>query len=625
MNKYLNLLERYLLYAVLFLVPIFYLPLFSDAFGLPKLLVLGIGVGLLLIVKAIKVLVARKVEIASGDFDLPLLVLVGSYIVSSIFTASNKMEAFLLPGNASVLIGAFLLYFFLNNLNLTQKNILKVVLFASGLVVAIVSVLSTSSIISGLKAGLVGGNLPQAIFLTVSLIICVEMVLELKDFAKKVFFIVGGVIITLSLALSVAAMLPGKPDALALPSFQTSYAIALDTLKESPLFGAGPGNYLSAFNRFRPVEYNATNFWQIRFTTASDFYLTIVTEAGLFGLAGIILVLIAIIKSSRKFKPNLALAATVVLLAVFPANIVLVVTLFVLLSLSAATKKQEISLPSHLPAIPYIIALPVIVLVGVFFFFSYTAVKAEAIFKNSLDALVKGDAKQTYDLMRTAIILNPYADRYHAAYAQTNMAIAESLAQKKDIKDTDRQTISTLIQQAIREGKSTVLLNPTRSGNWELLARIYQAIIPFAQGADQFALQTYSQAIALDPINPNLRITLGGVYYSLGQYDNAIDVFKLAVAAKPDLANSHFNLSAAYRQKGEYDNAIAEMNNVLSLVAKDSPDYKTAQTELDNLKKKAPAKPSTTTGELTAPQKAQPVITPPLNLPQEATPPATQP
>jgi tetratricopeptide (TPR) repeat protein len=158
------------------------------------------------------------------------------------------------------------------------------------------------------------------------------------------------------------------------------------------------------------------------------------------------------------------------------------------------------------------------------------------------------------------------------------------------------------------------------------LAQVYQSIVPFAQGADEFAIQTYSQAVALDPINPNLRIALGGVYYALGRFDEAIQVFQLAVLAKPDLANAHYNLGLALREKGETDQAIAQMNAVLSLVAKDSQDYQIAKTELDNLEKN---KTSKTTGEaetLTPPAKAEaPVIKPPLELPKEATPPAATP
>ena len=148
----------------------------------------------------------------------------------------------------------------------------------------------------------------------------------------------------------------------------------------------------------------------------------------------------------------------------------------------------------------------------------------------------------------------------------------------------------------------------------------------FAEGSDQFAIQTYSQAIALDPISPDLRISLGGVYYALGKYDEAITSFQLAVAAKNDLANAHYNLAATYAAKKEFDKAITEMNTVISLLPSDSADLKTAQTALEQLKKQKPssAKATEGQGQLSTPEAVAPSnINPPITLPSEATPPAT--
>jgi tetratricopeptide (TPR) repeat protein len=227
--------------------------------------------------------------------------------------------------------------------------------------------------------------------------------------------------------------------------------------------------------------------------------------------------------------------------------------------------------------------------------------------------------------MVQAINQDPNVDRYHASLAQVEMAIATSIANNKDLTDADRQTITQLIQQAISEGKATVALNPQRAANWELLGQIYQNIMSFAQGADQFAIDSFTQAIALDPVNPNLRIELGGVYYALGRYNDAIDAFKLATLAKPDLANAHYNLAIAYRDNKNYDNAITEMNTVLTLVPQDSADYTLAKETLDALEKAKPATATEATQgtQLTTPQTQETVIEPPITLPEEATPPAT--
>lgn len=645
MEKKLESIEKVVLYVFVFLIPLAFITSFSDIFTFPKLLVLGIGVGTLLVIKSIRILALKKITLFSGSFDVPLLIITAAYLLSFFFTKANLTETFILPGAASVVVGAFILYFFANSLNLSQRQVLKLSLFGSGVILSVVSLFSFSGLLAKIpqlagaldnsgKLYILGGDLPMIFYTATVLPLGISLALSTKDSAKKFFYSASLLLVILGLSISIAGAISTK-NPVKLADFQSSWEVAVDSVKENPLFGVGPGNYLSAFNRFRPLSYNSKDVWQLRFTTGRDYFLTLVTETGIIGAIGLILLVGSIIASSNKIKFDyslikdgsfLSLIIILMLLALFPATITSVVLLFLILSLNATTKVYEISL-SHKPRFhTYLIAVPVLALACALFYFGTRVALAENSFKLALTALSTGDGKKTYDLMRKTLRLNPYSDKYHALYAQTNVAIAQSLAKQKTISDDDKKTISVLIQQAIREGKNTVFLSPTRSDNWELLARIYQAIIPYAQGADQFAIQAYSQAIALDPINPNLRIALGGIYYSLEKYDDAIDILKLAVAAKPDLANAHYNLSAAYREKKDYEKAVAEMEIVLNLVAKDSPDYQQAQKELEALKAKAPAKKETTTESLTAPTKAQePVITPQLELPSEATPPATYP
>ena len=217
--------------------------------------------------------------------------------------------------------------------------------------------------------------------------------------------------------------------------------------------------------------------------------------------------------------------------------------------------------------------------------------------------------------MLESITTNNKVDRYQTVYAQVNLAIAQGVAQKETITDEERATISQLVQAAISWAKASIANNPGRSGNWLILARVYQSIMGFAQGADVFAVQTLTQAGALDPLNPNLRIALGGIYYSIGNYDEAIKAFELATLAKPDLPNAHYNLAQAYRQKGENDKAQEALSKVLSLIDKETPDFSLVEAELEDIKAKKSLPSPTPT--------AQPIISPPLELPEEASPPQT--
>ena len=351
--------------------------------------------------------------------------------------------------------------------------------------------------------------------------------------------------------------------------------------------------------------------------------------------------------SDGKTIPTLALALLLMILVFFPATLLSIALIFILLASVTKVKKTTLNLTaegvdksqnkmvSKLPAL--LISLPVIVAMLWTGYHASRIVSAEYTFNKGINALAQNRALDTYNLMVKAINTNPQVDRYRSTYARVNLALANSIASKSqgEITDDDRGNITQLIQQAITEGKTAVALNPLRAGNWEMLGRIYQSIIPLAQGSDAFAVQTLRNAVTLDPINPNTRIALGGVYYEAGDFANAVKVFELAIAAKPDHANARYNLAFALREAGYLDRAIAEMTNVLSLIDRTTNDYEVARQALETMQalrqasssdggpELAERDSSEVEGEmLTPPQEEQePVLEPPLELPEESEPP----
>lgn len=640
MEKLLNSIEKYLIIAGAGLFVVFVLPGFPSPYYIPKEIFLAIVVSLALIVSMVKSITKGETKFATGKFDIGVVLLVIVYILASVIGTSNKMEAFLYPGTTTFVILSALFYLIINQFTKRGKNAVSLALFASGILLSVLILFTQLGIfakIPQLPAFMkdptfnpLGANLQSIIYLLALLPIGIAQIIKEKEAVKRLFFGVASAVIVFGIVLVGINLLPGKPQAIVLPTWQTSWEVAVDTLKKSPLLGAGSANYLSAFNLYRPISYNASNLWQVRFSSANNYYFTLITELGLLGLSAMVILLVSIYKKlsvdyKGKAWEEISIVVLVVAFALFPAAPALIFLLMALLAIFSGSEEKSITIATNkVPAA--IVAAPFFIGIIALGFFGTKAVMAENYYNRSLVALSANNAKDTYDYMAQAENMNPYVDRYHASMAQVDMALANSIATKEDITDTDRQTITQLVQQAIAEGKATVTLNQTRSGNWEVLAQIYRSIMSFAEGSDQFALQTYTQAVALDPINPDLRISLGGVYYALADYDNAINSFQLAVVAKNDLANAHYNLAAAYAAKKDYDKAITEMNTVLSLIPQGSDDYKTATTVLDQLKAQKPATADTTSQNLTPPATVQKSnIEPPITLPQEATPPATTP
>jgi tetratricopeptide (TPR) repeat protein len=203
----------------------------------------------------------------------------------------------------------------------------------------------------------------------------------------------------------------------------------------------------------------------------------------------------------------------------------------------------------------------------------------------------------TYQLLQKAETLNPQVDLYRVDMAQTNFALANALAAQKgptqasaagSLTDQDKQTIQTLLSQSINEGRVAVALSPRSSRNWEVLASIYRNITGVAKNALTFSLDAYGRAIQRDPLNPVLRLNVGGIYYAAKNYDLAIRFFTDAANLKPDYANAYYNLAIALRDKGDIQNAALVAQQLVAVLKTNpnSPDYKTAVKLFDDLKAK---------------------------------------
>lgn len=630
--------------------PLIFLPIFPNPFVTPKLVFFGILLSVLFILKAFKNIISKRkgLVFATSAYDLPVFLLAAAYLASGWLVTPNRMEAFWLPGVASFVIGGALLYFLVNQLTEGGKQLVKIGLLVSAGILSLLALISVSGILknSGLPPVVrldtfspSGSILTLVIFLVVLVPFAADVLRLAKNTTVKTF---AGALLGITAMASVAGIytLVRNWSETQLPSFATSWVVATEALKERAFLGAGPSNYLTAFSRFVPLSFNQSDAWNLRFANGHSYLLTALTEVGLFGLAALVVLAITVYKKSRqqfadgKAVHVLPLIMLVVFLALFPATPTLLMLLFVLLALTARTHvvhmfvkdtDETASLEGKIAS--YFVSIPTIIISLFSAFLLINAARGEFVYNQAIKAIAANNGREAYDTLRSAINISPFADRYHITYAQLNLALANSMAQKQDLTDQERSTVGQLVQQAIREARSAVVLNRQRAGNWEALAAIYRSVIPIAKGADQFAVQTYSQAIALDPINPGPRIALGGIFYQAKRYEEAIDIFRLAVVAKPNSANARYNLAIAYRDNGQYERALAELTQAISLVQSGTQDHDILKKEIENVQSKAPQRETQAkSGEsVRAPEVATETgrLNPPVELPDDATPPTS--
>lgn len=640
--KRIHLLENVVLIASFFLVPFAVFPPLGSA--LVRLMAFEIITAVYMVLLAMEVLFSGSLPFTKSVFNLPLFLMASLATLSAFVKTKNTMEAFFAPGTAALYIVAFVFFVLAGYRIKGLKKQLLLVFGISGVALSLLSFIFQMGVWSKLTflpksilsfdIGTLGGNLAMISFFIPTIVMLLVSAGKVSSVYHQIMHYIAIFILTLGTFINIYTMLPGKPNTLMTTPLSTSWNIAIDAFRNSPLIGVGPSNYLLAINRYRPLSYNATKYWSMRFQTASNYPLTLVTEMGIISLViAFYLGYLAIHHISKKasgFSVFDGLVLTI-LVGLLLSNLTVVLAFLLVIGLSGHSTKESVKITDGSPVPLFVTALPLVALAIFVFSFNFNNARAESAFSKAVNVAVEGNGITAYDEINKANSLNPRVDRYRIFASQINISLANSIitsisqnqdVQSQNLSDADRKTVSKLIEQAINEAKAAVSINPNKAANWSNLANVYLAVAPYAQGAIDFAIQSTNQAIALDPLDPQLRITLGQMYFGAKQYDDAIDAFKTAVLAKPDWPNSHYNLAVAYRENGNISKAITEMKNVLSLLDKDTKDYDTAQAELTSLEDKLPKpSPNPDAETLSKPETVENAVTPPVELPKDAQPP----
>ncbi|KKU99478.1 MAG: hypothetical protein UY33_C0031G0018, partial [Candidatus Amesbacteria bacterium GW2011_GWA1_48_9] len=353
--------------VTVFLFPLFFLPVTSEFYEFNKLALLAISSSLLTLIVAVNFVLDRQVRLIRSPLGLPLLSLVAAWVFSTFLKTPNRFDALVEPGQTSTIV--FLVLFFLaaSNLIRTKKELEHIL---STLLVSIAALaFLTIAWGSGLMSQIIPfkfaqnitwtplGNPLTALLLFITLL-PLQIVLTLKDkssSSKTLLYSLSILASVIAGGLLIFRLFASGPNnrPVFLPQ-AASWAIALESIKISPILGTGPATYLSDFSRFRPINFNLTPLWNIRFSSASNYYLQLLSTLGLFGFAAYVFLvarsanLFAHTLKSSSDSPfrALALGSALSLVILFfsqlviPSGIVTLFTIFILLIIVTQAFKQ---------------------------------------------------------------------------------------------------------------------------------------------------------------------------------------------------------------------------------------------------------------------------------------------
>lgn len=623
MNNIINKLTNYSFFLFLFLYPLFFLSVTADSYEFNKMVLLAIAAMLFFWLFLLHVAATKRLSLQVSTFTLPLLVLTLATIASTFIQSPNIFVSLLTPGATLTIISGFILYFSLTQLipHIEMKTILiDIVAISADFLCVYCLLLFMGFLPKGLFTP-AGSILNTTLFIAViTTYLTAKVLLDILALSQKrqitfnlfVFRLLSLGLCSITMVILIVQLFTDGSSSIILLPYRFGWSIFVETLKniKTLTLGVGPTNFMTAFTLAKPLAFNQTTMWNVIFTSSSSYFLTLVTEIGIIGgLSYILLILFSIrllmanhsknhhLSTDQLYHLPLILSLIVALLLQFilPTGMILYTTVIILLSLGSLAVKPAFSIRLG-SFISYALIVVFLILTGFGLYFGGRAFLAETKFKSSLDALLNNEGNHAYSLQKQAIDLDPNIDRYHLAYSQISLALADRLVQQKDLKDDEKAKIPMLVQQSIDHAKTAALLYRTNTVNWDNLAKTYEAIIDYAKGSQNWAIHSYQQRISLDPLNPASQVALGNVYMKLKQYDIAASYFAQAVSLKPDYALARFDLGLAYKKMGKLKEATEQMQTTLSLLPPDSADAKQVQIELTGLQNESTssAKPQTT-------------------------------
>lgn len=597
-----------LVLGILFvLFPLFFLSSTTDAFVLPKEILLILVISIFIIVFGLKTITDGRLKLRSSPFDLPVGIFTVVLLASSLFSV-NLFDA--LTAFVPVFFIA-LIYFGIVNVIRSEKQLL----FALAALVLGAALSSLLTILTYVKIyplpfaythvqyfTTFGSLLDQAMYLAIVLPITgyfAYSVFSSMNSSKNqqtpfgtenrrhhaaaqingptILFTLAFVLIAIALGLTVS-MLVTTQKPLILPydsGLQTGFAaISQDSghVFKSFLLGSGFGTFLNDFTRFKPATYNNNDtLWTYTFFRSSSFVLELLATTGVLGLASFCFLVFKIIKERNFFLPLMLAGVAAFIL---PFSFTLIALFIFILGIFAVIRIHND--PERFTELE----------------FFFVALKRGLLtVKNEGEQVHLNPSEKRYSkllpilFLLVLVLLMGVPLYFSIRYTLSDITFQQSLiaAQNNNGQltyDLESKAISLFPYRDIyyRAFSQTNLaianaLATTQKGGQKPTQQVQQNILTLIQQS----ITAGRSGVSVAPLTTFDWNNLSSIYRSLIGFGQNADQFTLlteqqAVALDPNNPQQYINYGGIYYQLGNYDKAMQEFQIAINL----KPNYANA-------------------------------------------------
>jgi len=376
--------------------------------------------------------------------------------------------------------------------------------------------------------------------------------------------------------------------------------IVVETIKDKPILGTGPETFVYNYSLYKPQGINQSIFWNVRFTNAPIHVLNILSETGILGILSLLALLIVFvlkvikniisnedgISQLTEIKIGLFSAWIALLLAwfLYPQNITLMFVfwlLFIFLTVLCTRKKDVITInlktSSKIALLLSFSFIVVMIAVVGLLYLEGSKYLAEAKYKSSMEKAQEGDLEDAINGVVNATVINSHEDKFYRNLAQLFLFYSNQSLNDNDLTEEERaQRVQLGISNAINSAVRATVLDSQDVSNWIIRGYVYRNLINTIDGAGDWAIKSYQQALTLEPTNPfiyteiartfmaatNLAINAKSQEQAATYLNSAINAYNNAIQLKSDYSPANFEVALAYDIQGKVDEAIAKLEAI---------------------------------------------------------------
>jgi len=567
--------SKFLIYFLVFLLPIFFLPFTADPSNFNKQFLIGIFLNFALIFWLIKVFVSGKIELNLNFFNIPVLIFLLIYAISTVFSLCSKGSFFGFPLNTSqgfLTLFYFCLFYFLVSNNFSEEEIFRL-LFLFLTSAFFLSISSFFQIFGKINFNPIGSLNSLSIFL--SILIPISILLSL--FSKKIFryfFLIFSIFYLISLILInfqfayltlifstsilfIFGLLNLKKSekfglifisifililalfflVFKIPFPKVQIPIEVSITKEiqfqiakkslsnlkNLFFGTGPSTFIFDYSKFKPETINQTPFLDIKFNFGSSEILDKLITTGVLGIFSLFLIfylsffrgwktLISLLEENKDFSIHLSVFSG--FFGLIFAQIFYPANFSILFSFWFFLAQISI-LNSKIKNFP--LSFRSIKFATFFtFIFIFSIFLSFLLIKNYIAQInyfqgLKAWQNGNFDLAINSIERAINLNPGLDLY-QRDLAQIYLAKLNESLKNQKLEEIQNFSAKALVLTKRATEISPNDVANWIVRGFVCRNLIALVGGTEDCAINSYQKAIELEPKNPYIFNEMGLIY-----------------------------------------------------------------------------------------------------------------